>query len=266
VGPGAAHLWADHLAQRARAARGRLRAGELPGVPSLADGVEARIIAWWASGSPPGAHKVGAAFGCLVPRLVTGQFDPTTQKAVWPSTGNYCRAGPSTPTSWPATRWPSSPRDERERFEWLQQVAARSSPPRSESNVKEIFDKCWELRRSGEDVVIFNQFDEFGNYLWHYAVTGPAIEEVLQRALRPATATPGGVGHRLGGHHRLWGLAEAAPPLVSKITVSEALGSARPCCGPASAPPHRGHRRQARPLDPQRAQHRPGGGHRRRRP
>ena len=63
---------------------------ELP--PSLT-GVPARIIVLVGKWFPTGAHKVGAAFGCLVPRLVTGQFDPTTQKAVWPSTGNYCRGG-----------------------------------------------------------------------------------------------------------------------------------------------------------------------------
>lgn len=61
--------------------------------PRSLTGVEARIIALVGKWFPTGAHKVGAAFGCLVPRLVTGQFDPTTQKAVWPSTGNYCRGG-----------------------------------------------------------------------------------------------------------------------------------------------------------------------------
>lgn len=59
--------------------------------PSSLTGVDARIIALVGKWFPTGAHKVGAAFSCLVPRLVTGQFDPTTQKAVWPSTGNYCR-------------------------------------------------------------------------------------------------------------------------------------------------------------------------------
>ncbi|HEC35313.1 MAG TPA: pyridoxal-5-phosphate-dependent protein subunit beta, partial [Anaerolineae bacterium] len=63
---------------------------ELP--PSLT-GVPARIIALVGKWFPTGSHKVGATFGCLVPRLVTGQFDPTYQKAVWPSTGNYCRGG-----------------------------------------------------------------------------------------------------------------------------------------------------------------------------
>ena len=61
--------------------------------PSSLTGVNARIIALVGKWFPTGAHKVGAAFGCLVPPLITGQFDPTTQKAVWPSTGNYCRGG-----------------------------------------------------------------------------------------------------------------------------------------------------------------------------
>ncbi|HXV41939.1 MAG TPA: pyridoxal-5-phosphate-dependent protein subunit beta, partial [Anaerolineae bacterium] len=61
--------------------------------PEALTGVKARILAPVGKWFPTGAHKVGAAFGCLVPRLVTGQFDPTSQKAVWPSTGNYCRGG-----------------------------------------------------------------------------------------------------------------------------------------------------------------------------
>jgi hypothetical protein len=61
--------------------------------PPALTGVDARIIALVGKWFPTGAHKVGATFGCLVPRLVTGQFDPTAQKAVWPSTGNFCRGG-----------------------------------------------------------------------------------------------------------------------------------------------------------------------------
>ena len=68
----------------------------------------------------------------------------------------------------------------RERFEWLATVAGEViATPGCESNVKEIFDKCWELRRTRGDVVIFNQFEEYGNHLWHYEVTGRAVEEVL---------------------------------------------------------------------------------------
>ena len=76
-------------------------------LPSSLTGTRARVIALVGKWFPTGAHKVGAAFGCLVPRLVTGQFDPTTQKAVWPSTGNYCRGGATTRPCWPASRSPS---------------------------------------------------------------------------------------------------------------------------------------------------------------
>ena len=61
--------------------------------PQELTGVEARIVALVGKYFPTGAHKVGAAYGCLAPRIITGQFDPTFHKAVWPSTGNYCRGG-----------------------------------------------------------------------------------------------------------------------------------------------------------------------------
>jgi len=150
-------------------------------------GVEARIIALVGKWFPTGAHKVGAAFGCLVPRLVTGQFDPTRQKAVWPSTGNYCRAGAFDSVLLGCESIAVLPEGmSRERFDWLASVAGEViKTPGSESNVKEIFDKCKELRESGRDIVVFNQFDEFGNYLWHHEVTGPAAHEVLEREMRP---------------------------------------------------------------------------------
>ena len=155
-------------------------------IPESLTGVQARIIALVGKWFPTGAHKVGAAFGCLVPRLITGQFDPTTQKAVWPSTGNYCRGGAYDSTLLACDSVAILPEEmSRERFDWLSSVAGEViATPGSESNVKEIFDKCWELRASGEDLVIFNQFDEFGNYLWHYEVTGHAMEEVLERELK----------------------------------------------------------------------------------
>lgn len=154
--------------------------------PSLT-GIPARVIALVGKWFPTGAHKVGAAFGCLVPRLVTGQFDPTTQKAVWPSTGNYCRGGAYDSALLACNSIAILPEGmSQERFDWLSKIAGEViATPGSESNVKEIFDKCKELRASGQDLMIFNQFDEFGNYLWHYEVTGRAMLEVLQRELRP---------------------------------------------------------------------------------
>ncbi len=156
-------------------------------LPSELTGVPARILMLVGKWFPTGAHKVGAAFGCLVPRLVTGQFDPGTQKAVWPSTGNYCRGGAYDSNLLGCESVAILPEGmSRERFDWLGDVAGEIiTTPGSESNVKEIFDKCNELRQSGEDLVIFNQFDEFGNYLWHYAVTGPAMVEAVEAAMAP---------------------------------------------------------------------------------
>lgn len=156
-------------------------------LPSELTGVDARILTLIGKWFPTGAHKVGAAFGCLVPRLVTGQFDPTTQRSVWPSTGNYCRGGAYDAALLACDSIAILPEGmSDERFAWLANIAGDVvKTPGSESNVKEIFDACWDLRRSGEDVVIFNQFDEFGNYLWHYTVTGPAMDEVLDERLGP---------------------------------------------------------------------------------
>ncbi len=192
--------------------------------PSLT-GVEARIIALVGKWFPTGAHKVGAAFGCLVPRLVTGQFDPTTQKAVWPSTGNYCRGGAYDSALLGCESIAILPEGmSQERFAWLSSVAGEViKTPGTESNVKEIFDKCWELRRSGEDVVIFNQFDEMGNYLWHYYITGHAMEEVLQQELRPndvfrgVVLTTGSAGTIGCGDY----MKQLFP--ASKVAASEAL-------------------------------------------
>ncbi|HAX82556.1 MAG TPA: pyridoxal-5-phosphate-dependent protein subunit beta, partial [Actinobacteria bacterium] len=143
-------------------------------IPPALTGVEARVIALVGKWFPTGAHKVGAAFGCLVPRLITGGFDPTAQKAVWPSTGNYCRGGAFDSRLLGCRALAILPEGmSQERFIWLEEIGAEIiKTPGSESNVKEIFDECNRLRASGQDVVIFNQFDEFGNYLWHYAITG----------------------------------------------------------------------------------------------
>ncbi len=153
-------------------------------LPPEITGVKARIIALVGKWFPTGAHKVGASYGCLAPRLITGQFDPTTQKAVWPSTGNYCRGGAYDSALLGCDSIAILPEEmSKERFEWLEQVAGEViSTPGCESNVKEIFDKCWELHNSrGDDIMIFNQFDELGNHLWHYDVTGNAMLELLEK-------------------------------------------------------------------------------------
>ena len=191
-------------------------------LPEEITGVKARIIAISGRYFPTGAHKVGAAFGCLVPRLVTGQFDPTTTKAVWPSTGNYCRGGAYDSALLACDSIAILPEGmSKERFEWLEKVAGETiKTVGTESNVKEIFDKCWELRNSGEDLMIFNQFEEFGNYLWHYEVTGAAIEDVLNRVggkLHGLISCTGSGGTIAAGDY----LKKIHP--TSKIAASEAV-------------------------------------------
>ena len=155
-------------------------------LPQELTGVKARIIALVGKWFPTGAHKVGATFGCLVPRLVTGQFDPTSDRAVWPSTGNYCRGGAYDADLLSCESIAILPEGmSRERFDWLSKVAGEViATPGSESNVKEIFDKSWELKKNRDNVVVFNQFDEFGNHLWHYEVTGKAMLEVLKKEMK----------------------------------------------------------------------------------
>jgi len=194
-------------------------------LPSSLTGTPARIIAMVGKWFPTGAHKVGAAFGCLVPRLVTGQFDPTTQKAVWPSTGNYCRGGAYDSALLGCESIAILPEGmSQERFDWLATIAGETiKTPGSESNVKEIFDKCWELRNSGEDLMIFNQFDEYGNYLWHYEITGHAMVEALEQVMRPGdvfrglTSATGSAGTIASGDY----LKQVFP--TSKIVASEAV-------------------------------------------
>jgi cysteine synthase len=194
-------------------------------LPSSLTGVPSRIIALIGKWFPTGSHKVGATFGCLVPRLITGQFDPTYQKAVWPSTGNYCRGGAYNATLLACESIAILPEEmSAERFKWLSTVSGEIiATPGSESNVKEIFDKCWELRETREDIVIFNQFDEFGNHLWHYEVTGHAMDEVLEAELGPQDSywgvvlTTGSAGTLGCGDY----LKAVFPS--SKVAVSEAL-------------------------------------------
>ena len=151
--------------------------------PSALTGVKARIIGIAGRWFPTGAHKVGATFGCLVPPLVTGNFDSTTQKAVWPSTGNFCRGGAFNSALLGCESIAILPEEmSKERFEWLRSLAGEViATPGCESNVKEIFDKCWELRRTRNDIMIFNQFEELGNYIWHYEVTASAIAEIFEQ-------------------------------------------------------------------------------------
>lgn len=153
-------------------------------LPTSLTGVAAPIVVLFGDTFPMiSAHKVLPAYACLVPRLVAGQFDPSRHRAVWPSTGNYCRGGVAISRILNCRGVAVLPEGmSKERFDWLDQWVIDKSDviktPGTESNVKEIYDKCAELRADARNV-IFNQFAEFGNYLAHYLVTGAAVEKVF---------------------------------------------------------------------------------------
>lgn len=186
-----------------------------------------------------GAHKVLAAYGCLAPRLVAGGFDPTQDRAIWPSTGNYCRGGVAISRLMGCRGVAVLPEGmSRERFEWLERWVSEPDDivrtPGTESNVKEIYDRCHELALDPRNV-IFNQFAEFGNYVVHYLATGAALDRVFEslkarhaslrlRAFVSATGSAGTIaaGDRLKELHGT--LIVAAEALECPTLLSNGFG------------------------------------------
>ncbi len=149
-------------------------------LPQALTGVDADIVVLYARDFPTGSHKVGAAYAVLIEKQLTGEVDPGRHTLVWPSTGNYgiggawvgCRMGFDAVVILPAGM-------SRERFELIRYYGARViATPGSESNVKEIYDKTWELRRQDPNVRVLNQFEVMGNYRFHYYVTGNTLVEL----------------------------------------------------------------------------------------
>ncbi len=154
-------------------------------LPSGLTGVDAKIVVALGNRFPMiRAHKVLAAYGCLVPRLISGRFNLDKNCAVWPSTGNYCRGGVAISKILGCRSAAVLPEGmSRERFNWLEQwVLDPADIVRTfgtESNVKEIYDACHQLAQDPDNIIL-NQFNEFGNYIAHRAVTGPALERIFR--------------------------------------------------------------------------------------
>ncbi len=151
-------------------------------LPAQLTGVEAPIVVLYAVDFPTGSHKVGAAYSVLVEKELFGEVDPAVHTLVWPSTGNYgiggafvgCRMNFDSVVVLPADM-------SRERFERIESYGARIiRTPGSESNVKEIYDKTWELRHADPNVRVLNQFEVMGNYRFHYYVTGNTVVELAE--------------------------------------------------------------------------------------
>ncbi|MGH8926305.1 MAG: pyridoxal-phosphate dependent enzyme [Acidimicrobiia bacterium] len=154
-------------------------------VPNELTGIEATVVMALGNRFPMiRAHKVLAAYACLAPRIVTGAFDPSTDRAVWPSTGNYARGGVAISRIMDSRGVAVLPEGmSRERFEWLDSWITEPADvirtPGTESNVKEIYDTCAQLARDPHNVIL-NQFSEFGNHLAHFQITGTAMQRIFQ--------------------------------------------------------------------------------------
>ncbi len=155
-------------------------------LPPELTGVEAPIVVLYSKDFPTGSHKVGAAYSVLVDLELSGEVDPAKHTLVWPSTGNYGIGG-----AWVGCRMNFDsivilPEDmSRERFELIERFGARLvKTPGCESNVKEIFDKCWELKKADPNIRVLNQFEVWGNYRFHYQVTGGTIVELAEELQR----------------------------------------------------------------------------------
>ncbi len=240
-------------------------------LPEALTGVKARIAVALGNRFPMiSAHKVLAAYGCLIPRLLSGAFDATRQRAVWPSTGNYCRGGVAIATLLGCRSIAVLPEGmSRERFDWLNRWLADPDDihrtPGTESNVKEIYDACNALARDPENLIL-NQFSEYGNYIVHRSVTGPALQRVSEHLhadhdLRPrafvAASGSGGTlaageylkgvfGTDIGviealecptllyngyGEHNIQGIGDKHVPLIHNVMASDfAIGVAGSAC------------------------------------
>jgi cysteine synthase len=183
-------------------------------LPRELTGVDARIVVALGDRFPMiGAHKVLAAYACLVPRIIEGAFDPTLHRAVWPSTGNYCRGGVAISRIMGCRGVAVLPEGmSRERFDWLERWVADPADiirtPGVESNVREIYDECKRLAADPANVIL-NQFSEYPNHLVHELVTGRALAHVFEALrerepslrLRAFVSATGSAGTIAAGDH-----------------------------------------------------------------
>ncbi|KAL0225085.1 hypothetical protein RCL1_002997 [Eukaryota sp. TZLM3-RCL] len=196
-------------------------------IPKEVTGVSARIFVLVGKNFTTGAHKAGASYGPLVARITTGNFDPETQAALWPSTGNYCRGGCFNSAIMGCKGIAVLPEEmSAERFEWLKKIGAEIyATPGCESNVREIFEKTEQLIRDGQgQIVAFNQFSDLTNPLFHYYCTGDAIREIFEEHLADPTLrlsgmffTSGSAGTLAAGDY----IKERFP--TAKLAAGEAL-------------------------------------------
>ena len=150
-------------------------------LPKELTGVDANIVVVYSKDFPTRSHKVGATYSVTMEHQLRGDIEPGKHTLVWPSTGNYGIGGAYVGPRMGFDSLVILPElMSLERFEQIERFGARYvKTPGCESNVKEIFDKANELRRN-PDNRIMNQFEEFGNYRFHYYCTGNSCIEVAR--------------------------------------------------------------------------------------
>lgn len=155
-------------------------------LPRALTGVDAPIVVLLGRGFVTGSHKVGATYSCCIERQVFDEILPGRDRLVWPSTGNYGIGGAYVGARMNYLSLVLLPEEmSAERFEIIRAYGAEYiKTPGCESNVKEIYDRANALAREPHTVVV-NQFAEFGNYRFHFHVTGGAVLELFD-ALRGA--------------------------------------------------------------------------------
>jgi len=148
-------------------------------LPEALTGVRAPVVVLSGRRFPTGSHKVGPAYSILVEKQLDGACAPGEQTLVFPSTGNFGIGG-----AWVGPRMgyrslvvlPAEMSEER--FEKIRGYGAEViATPGCESNVKEIYDKVRELRAEPQNRIL-NQFEELGNYRFHFHCTADAAQEV----------------------------------------------------------------------------------------
>lgn len=151
-------------------------------LPKELTGLRAQVVVLYGSDFPSGSHKVGAAYSVLAEKTLFNEVDTDHHTLVWPSTGNYGIGG-----AWIGGRMGYDgivilPEEmSQERFDLIEEYGAHViKTPGCESNVKEIYDKTWELRHGDPNVRVLNQFEVMGNYRFHYHVTGKTIVELAE--------------------------------------------------------------------------------------
>src|SRR5712691_4647780 len=149
-------------------------------LPEALTGLRSPVVVLSGRRFPTGSHKVGPAYSILVEKQLEDGCRPGQHTLVFPSTGNFGIGG-----AWVGPRMGYRslvvlPEEmSTERFEKIRGYGAEVvATPGSESNVKEIYDKVKELRGTPANRVL-NQFDEFGNYRFHFHCTATAAIEVI---------------------------------------------------------------------------------------